>query len=198
MQSYKLFSFQHIKNQKIILFNPNRPFEAMKIPFCRRPTGLTALPGAWQKRSGSRDWRDADKRTGNGVRIDDIIIKQNISDDNILYFESERQPPATCRPHRCFTLVFTEKMPHPYCARLCKFPLTSAHSQDTAFNIPIFSFQKISDRKMPPEKPVPGISQPRFAPSVLRKSPFRTPIKPISRPDIGHITTRNGPYRRLK
>ncbi len=78
----------------------------------------------------------------------------------IIYFESERQPPATCRPHRCFTLVFTEKMPHPYCARLCKFPLTSAHSQDTAFNIPIFSFQKISDHKMPPEKPVPGISHP--------------------------------------
>ena len=116
----------------------------------------------------------------------------------IIYFESERQPPATCRPHRCFTLVFTEKMPHPYCARLCKFPLTSAHSQDTAFNIPIFSFQKISDHKMPPEKPVPGISHPRFAPSVLRKSPFRTPIKPISRPDIGHITTRNGPYRSAK
>ncbi len=97
----------------------------------------------------------------------------------IIYFESERQPPATCRPHRCFTLVFTGKMPHPYCARLCKFPLTSAHSQDTAFNIPIFSFQKISDHKMPPEKPVPGISPPashrRFcerAHFALRLSPF--------------------------
>ena len=47
---YILTNTPDIKNQKIILFNPNRPFVALKIPFCRRPTGLTALPGAWLDR----------------------------------------------------------------------------------------------------------------------------------------------------
>ena len=87
----------------------------------------------------------------------------------IIYFESERQPPATCRPHRCFTLVFTEKMPHPYCARLCKFPLTSAHSQDTAFNIPIFSFQKISD----PEAEIGSFAERR---KCIRVIVYRKPL----------------------